>query len=122
MPDEPVAQIDYRSAAVTDQEEHRVGYYPGAVIADKKSDNFDKDRFDVHMQLADFARSIREARRQYEFKMPAIAYAALAALSIYPKTKTPVYVILIVVLTIWIIHTLWVYRNFRSNEYGRMQM
>jgi hypothetical protein len=122
MADEPVvAKIDNRSAAVADQEEPPIGSPLGAVVLGKGNGNFDKDRFDAHMQLADFARAIREARRQYEFKMSAIAYAALAALSVYPP-KVPVYVILIAVITIWTIHTLWVYRNFRSAEDGRVRM
>jgi hypothetical protein len=81
----------------------------------------DKDRIDALIKLAEFKRAVREGRRQYEFQMSATAYVALAALSVYP-VKVPIWIVLIAALTACAIHTLWVYRNFLSNEEGRVQM
>ena len=89
---------------------------------DGEGDKFDKDRFDAYMKLAEFRRAIREGRRQFEFKMTATVYFALAGLSLYPK-NIPIWLVVGVAVPIILVgHTLWVFWNFDRNESDRVQM
>ena len=80
-----------------------------------------KDRFDAYMKLAEFRRAIREGRRQFEFRMTATVFVALAGLSLYSK-NIPKWLVVGAVLFILVSHTGWVWWNFVRNEDDRVDM
>jgi hypothetical protein len=83
----------------------------------------DKERFDALMQLANFRREIREARRNIEWRVTLTTWAALgaASLSTIPRDVPQCY-ILIGALLVLIFHILWIAHHFRVHEEERLLM
>jgi hypothetical protein len=84
-------------------------------------DQIDKEQFDALIKLAEFRRGVRDGRRQIEWKFTATAFAALAGLSVVPD-KAPLYVVIVAVISICILHTLWVYWNMSRTNSDRAEM
>ena len=82
---------------------------------------FDKDRYDALMRLADFRREVREGRRQFEWKVSFIVWAALAGIAAYPR-PIPFWLVLISLMLITFAHVLWVKWNWLRNDEERIFM
>jgi hypothetical protein len=83
--------------------------------------DFEKDRFDALMKLAEFKRAVRDGRRQFEWKFSASAFVALVGLSAFPKDAPPI-IIVLAVAAILMLHIYWVYWNQSRSEPERVEM
>jgi cbb3-type cytochrome oxidase subunit 3 len=83
--------------------------------------NFDRDRFDALLKLAEFKRTVREGRRQFEWRFTATAFVALAGLSVFPE-KANAWGITAVILVLCALHTFWIFWNQSRAEQERVEM
>ncbi|MFO1099034.1 MAG: hypothetical protein U1E81_12425 [Xanthobacteraceae bacterium] len=83
------------------------------------TDLSEKEQVDSLIKLADVRRSIREGRRQIEWKFTQLAFLALAGLAF---VKVPSYGVAIAAMVLFMIHTWWVLWNMKRNESDRVKM
>jgi hypothetical protein len=79
----------------------------------------EKEQFDALMKLAEFRRTVREGRRQIEWKLTVTAFVALAGLSIAPIRW---WIVLLAAIVVCVLHTKWVLWNMSRNESDRPEM
>jgi hypothetical protein len=82
---------------------------------------FNKDQFDAQMRLAEFKKSIRDGRRQFEWKFTGTTLAALAALSVFPATAT-LWMVILAIVVLCPLHTGWIIWNQNRSEEDRVEM
>jgi hypothetical protein len=82
----------------------------------------DKERFDAFMVLAEFRRTIREARRSIEWRVTLGVWAALAATSISGPSTVPAYMVGEFLIVVFVFHVIWVGWHFRIHEKERIEM